>query len=213
MRAWGFTIAFSLARRIAAQQEGVPDETAVRFAKSYIVEYAAGTVGKRSSLASTDGVKVVKSFDSSVFNGASVETIDLNIDSLLELPDVVNVWPNSPVYLEPSAPVDADLQAVPSVAHTVTGVSKLHEKGIFGKGVKVGVVDTGIWYNHDALGGGFGEGFKVAGGYDFVGDQYWPSIGYEREPDADPLDLLGHGTHVAGIVAGKTDEYVTQITP
>ncbi|KZL73062.1 subtilase [Colletotrichum tofieldiae] len=212
MRAWGFTIAFSLARRIAAQQEGVPDETAVRFAKSYIVEYAAGTVGKRSSLASTDGVKVVKSFDSSVFNGASVETIDLNIDSLLELPDVVNVWPNSPVYLEPSAPVDADLQAVPSVAHTVTGVSKLHEKGIFGKGVKVGVVDTGIWYNHDALGGGFGEGFKVAGGYDFVGDQYWPSIGYEREPDADPLDLLGHGTHVAGIVAGKTDDF-TGVAP
>lgn len=34
----------------------------------------------------------------------------------------------------------------------------------------------------------------------------WPSIGYEKEPDADPLDLLGHGTHVAGIVAGKTDE-------
>ncbi|OHW92575.1 subtilase [Colletotrichum incanum] len=212
MRAWGFTIASSLAGRIAAQQAGNPDETAVRFSKSYIVEYAAGTVGKRNSLASTDGVKVVKNFDSDVFNGASIETTDFNLDSLLELPDVVSVWPNNPVYLEPFAPVDADLQAVPSVAHAVTGVSKLHEQGILGKGVKVGVVDTGIWYNHDALGGGFGEGFKVAGGYDFVGDQYWPSIGYEREPDADPLDLLGHGTHVAGIVAGKTDDF-TGVAP
>ncbi|KAK6213860.1 subtilase [Colletotrichum tabaci] len=208
MRTWIFTIAYSLATTVVGQQEDNPDEAAVRFAKSYIVEYAAGTIGKRSSLASTDGVKVIKNFDSDVFNGASVETADLNLDGLLSLPDVVGVWPNSPVYLEPSAPVDASLQAASSIVHSVTGVGKLHEKGIFGKGVKVGVVDTGIWYDHDALGGGFGEGFKVAGGYDFVGDQYWPSIGYEREPDADPLDLLGHGTHVAGIVAGKADDFI-----
>ncbi|GKT40240.1 subtilisin DY [Colletotrichum spaethianum] len=150
MQAWGFTAAFALARAIAAQQEGSLDGTAVRLAKSYIVEYAAGTIGKRSSLVSRDGVKVVKSFDSDVFNGASVEVTDLNLDSLLGLPDIISVWPNNPAYLEPSAPADADLQSVPSVAHVVTGVSKLHEQGIVGKGVKVGVVDTGIWYNHYA---------------------------------------------------------------
>ncbi|KAK1987048.1 subtilase [Colletotrichum cereale] len=212
MRTWGFTAAFSLAGAAVAQQDVNLDEATVRFAKSYIVEYAAGTIGKRSSLASTDGVKVVRDFDSGVFNGASVETADLNLDDLLGLPDVVGVWPNDPVYLEPSAPVDADIQAVPSVVHTVTGVSKLHEQGILGKGVKVGVVDTGIWYNHDALGGGFGDGFKVAGGHDFVGDQFWPTVGYDKEPDADPLDQVGHGTHVAGIIAGKTDNF-TGVAP
>ena len=32
----------------------------------------------------------------------------------------------------------------------------------------------------------------------------WPDYG-GKEPDADPVDIHGHGTHVAGIIAGKTD--------
>lgn len=57
-------------------------------------------------------------------------------------------------------------------------------------------IDTGTDYKHPALGGGFGRGFKVAGGYDFVGDNYDGSN--TPEPDNDPLDnCAGHGTHVA----------------
>ena len=33
-------------------------------------------------------------------------------------------------------------------------------------------LDTGIDYTHPALGGKFGPGNKVAGGYDLVGDAY-----------------------------------------
>ncbi|WP_100644310.1 S8 family peptidase [Alteromonas facilis] len=60
-----------------------------------------------------------------------------------------------------------------------------------GSGVKVAILDTGIDYSHDALGGCFGEGCKVVDGYDFAYN------------DADPMDVDGHGTHVAGIVAGN----------
>ncbi|KAI8170043.1 hypothetical protein K4K49_005461 [Colletotrichum sp. SAR 10_70] len=194
---------------VASQQsQDNADPIAVRFAKSYIVEFADGKSSRLSSLSSTGGVRIVKQFDSEIFTGASVEIADLTLESLLELPDIVNAWPNNIVSLEPLIQEENTLQAVPAVAHVVTGVDKVHEKGIYGNGVKIGVVDTGVWYNHDALGGGFGEGFKVAGGYDFVGDQYWPFVGYEKEPDEDPLDLLGHGTHVAGIIAGKTADYV-----
>jgi subtilisin family serine protease len=60
-----------------------------------------------------------------------------------------------------------------------------------GRGVTVAVIDTGIDYRHAALGGGLGAGFKVIGGWDFVND------------GPDPLDDHGHGTHVAGIIAGE----------
>jgi subtilisin family serine protease len=63
--------------------------------------------------------------------------------------------------------------------------------GITGKGVTVAVVDTGIDYTQPSLGGGFGPGFKVIGGYDFYSN------------DADPMDGSGHGTSVAGVIAAS----------
>ncbi|TNE69559.1 T9SS type A sorting domain-containing protein [bacterium] len=66
--------------------------------------------------------------------------------------------------------------------------------GLKGNGLRIGVIDSGIDYNHDALGGGFGEGFKVAGGYDFV------------DNDSDPMDENSHGTHVAGIIGASSNE-------
>lgn len=53
-----------------------------------------------------------------------------------------------------------------------------------GKGVVGAVMDTGIDYRHEALAGNF----DADKGYDFVRDT------------RDPMDLEGHGTHVAGIM-------------
>jgi subtilisin family serine protease len=95
-----------------------------------------------------------------------------------------------------------------------------------GKGVRIGVVDTGIDYTHADFGGpgdpqvykdndrtivepGTFPTEKVVGGYDFVGDDYTGDNG--ATPDSDPLDCSreqqqyisgGHGSHVAGIAAG-----------
>jgi hypothetical protein len=66
--------------------------------------------------------------------------------------------------------------------------------GTEGDSIVVGIIDTGIDYNHPALGGGFGPGYKVISGYDIINN------------DADPMDDVGHGTHVAGIVAADGEE-------
>lgn len=65
-----------------------------------------------------------------------------------------------------------------------------------GEGIVIGILDTGIDYLHPALGGGFGPGFKVIGGYDLVND------------DPDPMDDNHHGTHVAGIIAAEGDSLI-----
>ena len=54
-----------------------------------------------------------------------------------------------------------------------------------GAGYSVAVIDTGIDYTHPALAGRVILGPDVADG------------------DADPMDTVGHGTHVAGIIAGN----------
>ncbi len=64
------------------------------------------------------------------------------------------------------------------------GADRLWEKGIDGRGVKVAVIDSGIDKNHPDLVG------KVVAEKNFLSD----------EITAD--DLLGHGTMVAGIIAG-----------
>ena len=100
--------------------------------------------------------------------------------------------------------------------------------GYTGQGIKIGIIDTGIDYYHANFGGsGDPDEFanddstiiepgtfptaKVAGGYDFAGDDY-DATGDEGSPipspDPDPLDCVGtspnvgHGSHVAGTAAG-----------
>lgn len=100
-----------------------------------------------------------------------------------------------------------EVQAKNVWAQTVTS------KAGTGYGVKVAVIDTGIDYTHDDFVRNGDVTFptaKVVAGYDLVGDDYAPGNGgiYELpQPDSDPMDCSiadggGHGTHVAGTIAG-----------
>ncbi len=77
------------------------------------------------------------------------------------------------------------------------------ERGIDGRGQTVAVIDSGVAWDHVALGAGYGSGYRVVGGWDFA------------ENDANPYDdgpAGYHGTHVSGLLAGRTDGY-TGIAP
>jgi subtilisin family serine protease len=70
--------------------------------------------------------------------------------------------------------------------------------GLHGSRQTVAIIDSGIAYDHLALGGGFGAADRVVGGWDFA------------ENDADPYDdgpAGFHGTHVAGIVGSSDAKY------
>ena len=112
---------------------------------------------------------------------------------------------------------------------TFIGADKLHKKGISGQNMRVGIIDTGIDYTHIMLGGpGTKAAYdsvnpdtatdlfpnaKVVGGADFVGTEY--SAGAPEfsknvpKRDENPIDEAGHGSHVAGSVAGIGDGLVS----
>lgn len=89
--------------------------------------------------------------------------------------------------------------------HRATGVEiAQNQYGLTGAGQTVVVIDSGIAYDHEALGGGLGAEFRVVGGKDFT-----------EESDTDPYDdgpAGFHGTHVAGII-GSSDSVHTGVAP
>lgn len=84
-------------------------------------------------------------------------------------------------------------------ANAQTGVDGVRNSyGFQGGKQTVAVIDTGIAWDHYALGRGFGEDYRVVGGWDFA------------EGDANPYDdgpAGFHGTHVAGIIGGSDSKY------
>jgi subtilisin family serine protease len=98
-----------------------------------------------------------------------------------------------------------DIEKTLSSAHGVTGLTQVRNNyGFIGTGQTVAVIDSGIAFDHFALGGGLGASYRVVGGWDFT-----------EENDANPYDdgpEGSHGTHVAGIVgadrAGSGDDGV-----
>ncbi|KAF9954217.1 hypothetical protein BGZ72_004752 [Mortierella alpina] len=140
-----------------------------------------------------------------LMNGLSIELNDVSqsrIPQILEqiraIPGVVNVSPlisvSQPKTIVHDTGFDA-LAAIPqlSTSHEQTGVLRARkELNLTGKGIKIGIID----YTHEALGSCYGPGCKVEYGYDFVE----PS----RTKQAGGYDCVGHGTHVAGIIAGNS---------
>ncbi|KAJ1905671.1 hypothetical protein LPJ81_001797 [Coemansia sp. IMI 209127] len=87
-----------------------------------------------------------------------------------------------------------------------TGVEKaIEELGLDGKGVKIGIVDSGVDYTHPELGNCWKtEGCPWQYGADFIGDNYNASSPSPIiAPNPTPMDCDGHGTHVSGIIAAR----------
>jgi subtilisin family serine protease len=154
-----------------------------------------------------------------LWNGVSVSVPLSQVGSLSSISGVTGVYPSGTATVEPSVAADPDdLASDPMIgADPING----GVAGNTGQGVKVAIIDSGIDYTNPDLGGCFGAGCRVIGGWDFVGDAYnadSTSPFYNPVPvsDADPKpcdpvfadtrpnSAAGHGTHVAGIVGAKS---------
>lgn len=106
-------------------------------------------------------------------------------DELLQLNAIKEIYPDRKMHVL----VDKSVPVINTPA--VWQLKDSEGDYATGKGVVVAVFDTGVNYSHPDLGGGFGPGYKVVKGYDFVNN------------DEEPLDDHGQGTHVAGIIAAN----------
>jgi len=156
------------------------------------------------------------------YNGMAVEVDARRLNEIRALPGVKAVHPLVPKRMTNSTSVP--FIGVPQVWNP-TGLA------VTGTGIKVGVIDTGVDYLHKDFGGSgtyvsgdpytdpnWPKNAKVVGGYDFVGDDYDGGGVYGSttpKPDPDPQDCNGHGTHVAGTIAGygETMDNVTFTGP
>ena len=127
-----------------------------------IVERAGGTVRHSYTLVPAIAASVPESV----------------IQGLQNSPHVTSVELDGTVYA-----VDVELDNAWGVKRVGSGT--VHDGGNKGTSVKIGIIDSGVDYNHQDLNAVY------AGGHDFVNN------------DTDPNDVYGHGTHVAGTACAE----------
>jgi len=192
------------------------------------------------SNASAMGLSVTErhSFDT-LWNGVSVNVPATDAGVLSAVPGVEAVYPVSntlvPAASFPLADTSPDGELPitggtndPDLSHStgMIGSNLANAAGATGKGVKIAIIDSGVDYTHPDLGAGFGNGKRVAKGFDFVGDTFDSNpldSTYQPVPHPDPdpapcdpnvadeiaqrpgagASAAAHGTHVAGIAAAK----------
>jgi len=120
-----------------------------------------------------------------LFNGVSLTISAKYIEELKKDRNVKNIFLDKKVYLQ------REVTSKVIMADVVNKMKDNNGKLITGNGVVVGVIDTGVDYTNKELGGGGFPNSKIIGGYNFA------------DSKTDPMDKEGHGTHVAGIIAGS----------
>ncbi|WP_158630053.1 S8 family serine peptidase [Cohnella sp. AR92] len=131
-----------------------------------------------------------------VLNGMAVTLTGNRISDLAKLPGVKAIFPNLTYTAQPEeqsdvAEEDPRIDMVP--LHQL-GVDEAWAEGYTGKGLKVGVIDTGIDYLHPDLAGAY------KGGYD---SYYGDDDPYEDILIPGVAPGTQHGTHVSGTIAGR----------
>lgn len=151
------------------------------------------------SQAAALGVNVQVNYQyNTVLNGLEVTVPSKDLLTLASIPNVVSIDENQTYYeipideKEASAGDNFEIQPLKQM-----GVDEAWADGFTGKGLKVGVIDTGVDYLHPDL----KDAYK--GGYDSFEQDNDP---YEEPPvviNGTSYAGTSHGTHVSGTIVGR----------
>ncbi|SEU23231.1 S8 family serine peptidase [Paenibacillus sp. NFR01] len=208
--------------------------------KTFINQLKISTFQRGSARAyNPSGISIYQEYREA-FNGAAVTLPGTAVGDLASSGLVKKIWKDTTVQLPEDSVVPTDLTGdAASLVGTegeegggndkkmmesfpVIGVDKLHDEGVTGEGIKVGVLDTGIDYNHPDLTNVYHGYRKTEGenpaavdpasvkGWDFIDNDAdpmettykdWEAAG--KPESASEEYYTSHGTHVSGTIAGQ----------
>jgi len=141
-----------------------------------MVQRLGGRVGRRIPIINGFVATVPRSGVSALGRTRGVQSVTIN--RRLRLHGLLNGWDQAK---DPGSLF---------VARDITNADDMLEAGITGKGVDVALIDTGVMPVH-----GLAQPGRVIAGADLSFESQSPNLRY--------LDTYGHGTHLAGIIAGR----------
>jgi uncharacterized repeat protein (TIGR01451 family) len=198
---------------LALADQSVPREKAMANARAAAIARVEQLAPRHEEIAAAMAAAPINAQEmfrlSKALNAIAVMVDPAQMDQIRLLPGIKSVRRMTLEY--PTNATSVPFIGAPPVWGNAVGLGR----NITGAGVKIGIIDTGIDYQHPDF-GGTGHRYprndrvhidpslfptaKVVGGTDFVGDDY--TGGNAAKPDPNPTDCFGHGSHVAGTAAG-----------
>jgi serine protease AprX len=170
-------VLFSACLSFAASNKISPDLRKLPSAPAdVLIQFATTPAARHHERIATKGGRLKHNF-AELMNAAAYTVSSATLEELAADPDVL--------YISPDRKVKATLD----YANPATGAGRAFQYGYSGAGITVAVIDSGV---NDSIADLQGQrGSRVLYSQSFVPN------------DRNTQDLYGHGTHVAGIIAGN----------